>query len=187
MLRHYCHFHLLSVGGEDAFGGKHVAPSKLRQQVDQAGAAEAHWRCPANGLVEGLAIRAEADGLDRAVAGWHPIAHQSALERRPRRAGGGEQAAPVLEHDLGVGAHVHEHRRLCVREPLFQRHQCSRRITAHVARDQREPIDPRLAVGAETQAPGQRRKRRVGALAREKGVLDGGFVGLLPNSLHGRA
>ena len=92
VLRHYCHFHLLSVGGEDAFGGKHVAPSKLRQQVDQAGAAEAHWRCPANGLVEGLAIRAEADGLDGAVAGRHAVAHQSPPKQAPpgrrRRAGG---------------------------------------------------------------------------------------------------
>ena len=90
----------------------------------------------------------------------------------------------MLEHDLGIGAHVHEHHRIGAGEPFFQRHQCSRRIAAHMARDQREPVDSRLSVGAETQAPGQRRKRRVGALAREKGVLDGGLVGLLPNSLH---
>ena len=117
MRGHDRHLLLLAVGGEDALGGEHVAAPDLRQQVDQAGAAEARGLRAADGLVDGRAVGAEADGLDGAVAGRHAVAHQPALERRPRRAGGGEQAPPVLQHDLGVGAHVDEHHRLRLGEP----------------------------------------------------------------------
>ena len=184
VLRHHGHFLLLAVGGEDALGGEHVGPPKLRQQVDEAGAAQPHRLFAADGLVGGLAVFAKADRLDGAVAGRHAVAHQPALERRPRRAGGRKHPAPLLDHDLGVRTHVDQHRGIGVGEAFFQRHEGGCGVAADVARDERQPVDAGCAIGAQAQPQRAGAERRVRALAGEEGVLDGGLVGLLADPLH---
>ena len=178
------HLALLAVGGEDALGRQQPGAAELRQQVDQAGAAEALRRACADGLAGEGAVRAEAHALDGAVGGRHAVAHQPALEGRPRRAGGREHAAFVLEHDLGVGAHVHQHRGACGGEALLQRHQRGCGVTADVARDQRQAIDAGRAVRAQAQPHGAGAERGMRPLAGEEGALDLGLVGLLADPLH---
>ena len=48
----------------------------------------------------------DPDALDRARCGPLPTRDLRAFERRPRRAGGGEQSVAVAEHDLRVRADV---------------------------------------------------------------------------------
>ena len=79
----------------------------------------------------------------------------------------------MLEHDLGVGAHVHQHHGIGASKPLVQRHKGGCGIAPYMACDQGQPIDPRLPVGAEAKSPGQRRQRGIGSLAGKEGVLDG--------------
>ena len=68
-----------------------------------------------------------------------------ALERGAGGARAGEQALLVAEHDLGIGAHVHQqgHFRGEIR-PLGKHH--ARRIGADVTGDARQHIDPRVAM-----------------------------------------
>ena len=53
-----------------------------------------------------------AHALDGTGSGALAAADLRALERRPRGARAGEQALPVAEHDLGVGADVDQQREL---------------------------------------------------------------------------
>ena len=53
-----------------------------------------------------------------------------------------------------------------------------------MAGDQGEPVDAGRAVGPQAQPQRPRAERRILSLAGEEGVLDGGLVGLLADSLH---
>ena len=55
-----------------------------------------------------VVARVELDHLDRAVGRAHAAADRAALERRPGRRRGGQDAVAVAEHDLAVGADVDE-------------------------------------------------------------------------------
>jgi len=82
---------------------------QLGQHVDQAATAQTLR----GGVVDDAEARFERaavdpDVLDRAGRGPHPAGHAGALEGRTGRAGAADQPLAVAEHDLAVGAYVHE-------------------------------------------------------------------------------
>ena len=93
----------------------------------------------------------------------------------------------MLEHDLGIRAHVHEHDGIGTGEAFFQRHQGGSGIAADMAGDEGEAVDAGRAVGPQAHPQRPRAERRILPLAREEGVLDRRFVGLLADAPARRA
>ena len=92
--------------------------------------------------------RIDAQPLDGARRGALAATDLRALERRSRRAGAGEQAMAVAEHDLGVGAYIDQQRHF-VRQigPLGQ--DDARRVGTDMTGDARQHVDARVGVDRE--------------------------------------
>ena len=90
----------------------------------------------------------DADPLDGAGAARWPAVDLRALEGRARGRGRGQQALPVAEHDLGIGADVDDQHRFVRAVRRFGEHD-ARRVGPHVARDAGQHVDPATGVDVE--------------------------------------
>jgi hypothetical protein len=94
----------------------------------------------------------DAHALDRTGRGALAAADLRALEGRAGRAGAGQQALVVAQHDLGIGADVDQQRHLFGQVgPLGQHHAGG--VGAHVAGNTRQHIDARIAVDRGNRSP----------------------------------
>ena len=148
---------------------------QLGQHVDQAAAAQALR----GGVVDDAEARSnvppsiQMSSIAPVVAA-HPAGHAGALEGRTGRAGAADQPLPVAEHDLAVGAHVHEQREL-VGGVHAARQDPGGHVAADVAADRRHDEDVGLRIGLQAELPGHQRRHRgerrdVGLLAQVLGV-----------------
>ena len=139
----------LLVGAEQAVRLQQVGEAELRDDVDQAGAAEASGRLvgAADHLELDPAVR-EHDALDRALGRAHAAQDLPALERRAGGRGRRHHALVVAADDLAVRADVDE-------QPLLGlpreagRHDVAHDVGADVRPDRREQRDAALGVDGE--------------------------------------
>ena len=170
VLRHHGQLRGAAVVGKDSLGGHLAVAAQLGEQVDQPGAADAGRRRAADGTVlKGAA--APAQPFDGALVGGHAVAHQSALERRPRGAGGGDHAPLATRHHLGVGAHVHQHHQALLRGQVH-RHQVGGGVRPHVTGYQRQAVDARLRMDGKPQRPRRAGQRRGAPFPGPKLIFD---------------
>ena len=108
--------------GVGVFARRHLAAvvdqageAQLRDDVDRAPSRRCPW-VPTSPPITWSSITpfVEHDALDRALGGAHPEEDLAALERGPRRCGGGDGALGVAARDLAVRADVDEQARLRV-------------------------------------------------------------------------
>ena len=113
--------------------------AQLRQQVHQPGAADSRGRSPSDDLCDDTAVAVDADALDGALQRGHPARDAASFKRGTCRARGGNQAMPVAQEHLGVGADVHQRADL-VAFGDAGRQQAGGCIGAYVASHQRHPV-----------------------------------------------
>ena len=96
--------------------------------------------------------RVDPHPLDGARRGALPGADLGALERRAGGARRGEEPVPVAEHELRVGADVHDQPD-GVRQVRLVGEDDARRVGADVARDARQDVDARAGMRAVSPSP----------------------------------
>ena len=129
--------------------------------------------------------RIDPHPLDRARRGALAAADLRALERRPGRRRGGEQALAVAEHDLGIGADVDDQRHLVgeVRR-LGQDHAGG--VGADMAGDAGQHVDPGVGMHAsEVELARPERHRLVGG-ERERRAAELGRIDAEQQVMHDR-
>ena len=134
----------------------HPGKEHLGDGLDDAGAADAGdasrgRRLGEAGLVgpevgaDDLVARLErdavdADALDRARRGALSAGDLGALEGRAGRRGAGEQAFPIAQHDLGIGADIDEQRQLVLQVRPLGEHDAGG-VGADMAGDAGQDVD----------------------------------------------
>ena len=91
----------------------HARPEKLGRQVDHPGAADSDGGHLLDGVdIEPAAGRVDRNPVDDTGACQHAHPGQPAFERRAGRTGAADEPVLVAQHHLGIGADVHQERRL---------------------------------------------------------------------------
>ena len=155
---------------------------QFAHQIDQAGAADALRRAVADHAEFGTRRRRRSPRLrsrHRAPA----CRRRSRRLRTPGRPDrGGQNAVPVAEDQLRVGADVHDRdQAVFVRE--IDRQHAGRRIRAHVAADDRRAVDARLRMNRQQAAPAGGREAGGGALALRHLDFGDRVVGILADRI----
>ena len=147
---------------ELAVGGDDVRLHHGRQDVDQAGAADALGLHHVDGDNHGLvSLGIEAHFLDGAGGGPHAELDAAALEGRSGGAGGAGQPLLVADDDLAVGADIDEQRQLGVFvDPRGQDpgHNIAPDVTGHGT----HRIDEHVVRHFQAQVPGPDRREVAG-------------------------
>ena len=102
--------------------------------------------------------------FDRAIQRRHAAGDRPAFEGRAGGTGCRQNAVPVAQDQLGVGADVHDRdQAVFVRE--IDRQHAGRRVRAHVSADDRRAVDARLRMDRQQASPAGGRQAGGGPLA----------------------
>ena len=157
----------------------HAGQEQLADHLDDAGAADAGDAERRRGLGEFRLVgpvvaadhlhlrlqrrRVDAHALDGAGRGALAAGNLGALEGRAGRRGGGDEALPVAEHDLGVGADIDQERDLLAAVRAFGERRAGG-VGADMAGDAGKRVDARALVHRQADVA----RRGNGALPRRR-------------------
>ena len=142
---------------EQTLGIDDAAAEELGDDVDDAGAADAHRplaRFAHNGKGGLHGVFVQGAGLNGAVGGPHAAGDVAALKGWAGGAGAAHHKVPVAEHDLAVGAQVDEQAHL-VLVPQSRGQGTGGDVTAHIGADVGCNEHGGQGVGRELHIPGQ--------------------------------
>ena len=150
-------FHPVALPDEEALGVDDAAAEQLRDQIDDAAAADAHAFLPliANDGKRRLhGILVNGAGLHGAVGGPHTAGDVAALKGGTGGAGTAHQEIPVAEDDLAVGAQVDEQTHL-IPVPDAGGQGAGRDVAAYIGADVGRNDHRGQGVGGQLQIPRQ--------------------------------